>query len=293
MRLEDIFTTSEIRRNEPMREHTTFQVGGAADVFITVRSESELSEGIRYLTRRGKKYFILGAGSNVVFPDEGYRGTVLSMRGLNAVKLSGERMTAQAGAGMSMFSQKAMRNALSGAEFMAGIPGTIGGGVRMNAGCYGGEFSQIIESVRVLRRGEVRSVSAGRMEFGYRRCGFLQAGDVVLSAVFRLKEGNKNAIADKMREYNSCRRIKQPLTLPSAGSAFKRPVKGYAADLIERAGLKGYRIGGAQVSEKHSGFIVNLGGAKSEDIRKLIDYIQKEVYNIFTIKLEPEIIFAE
>lgn len=281
-----------VMRNEPMSRHTTFRVGGAADFFVEIGSAKELLDIINYLTKTERPYFILGNGSNLLVGDKGYEGVILHLgERFNRITIEGNTITAQAGAMLSTVAKTAAKNGLSGMEFAAGIPGTIGGAVVMNAGAYEGEMKQIITKVTVMtKEGEILELDNGTMEFGYRTSIIKNRPFVVLSAVISLKKGDIAAIQSKMDDFNKRRKSKQPLEYPSAGSTFKRPEGYYAGKLIMDAGLRGYRIGGAQVSEKHCGFIINVGNATAADISELMDEVAEKVEEQFSVTLEPEII---
>lgn len=281
-----------VMRDEPMSRHTTFRVGGTADFFVEIGSPEELLDIINYLTETDRSYFILGNGSNLLVGDKGYEGVILHLgERFNDIKVEGNTITAQAGALLSTVAKTAAKNGLSGMEFAAGIPGTIGGAVVMNAGAYEGEMKQIITKVTVMtREGEILELDNETMEFGYRTSIIKNRPFVVVSAVISLIKGDMDSIQSKMDDFNKRRRSKQPLEYPSAGSTFKRPEGYYAGKLIMDAGLRGYRIGGAQVSEKHCGFIINVGNATAADISELMDEVVEKVEEQFSVTLEPEII---
>ena len=284
-----------LMENEAMSEHTSMKVGGKVRAYALPGDVSALSRVCNILKEHGHAPYILGNGTNVVFPDEGVKDLfVLSTEKLDQLFLLDETsIYAGAGVSLSKLASFAQQNSLTGLEFASGIPGSVGGGVMMNAGAYGGELKDVIESVVIyyLPEQKLYELSGEQCRFAYRSSLFqTMFGCVILSAVFRLKKGGEEEIAAKMRELNTRRRDKQPLDLPSAGSAFKRPEGHYAAALIEEAGLKGYRVGGAQVSEKHAGFIVNIGGATAKDVYELMDHVRKCVYEKSGIALAPEII---
>lgn len=277
--------------DEPLSRHTSFRIGGPARVLACPRSEAELAAVFAFCGAEGIVPRVLGGGTNILAPDGGVPGVVISTRGLDGLERLDE-LTLEAGAGvplarLAVFAQK---NGLTGLEFAHGIPGTVGGGVYMNAGAYDGELVQVAVSARFLTpEGELRSFEGEEMGLGYRRSAFMGLPGVVVSARFRLTPGDPDAIAARMRELMEKRKASQPLDLPSAGSTFKRPVGGYAAALIQNAGLKGLRVGGAAVSEKHSGFVVNLGGATSADVLRLIAQVRARVKADSGIELEPEV----
>lgn len=279
--------------HEPMNQHTTFRVGGEAECFITIQQEEELVKLIPYLNQIEQDYFILGNGSNLLVGDKGYRGIVLKFDGpMEQIRTDGTHITAKAGALLAKVAVAAKENGLTGLEFAAGIPGTIGGGVVMNAGAYDGEMKQVVETVRVIdREGEITTLDNDTMEFGYRTSIIKNRPYIVLEVVLRLAEGDPEQIGAKMEELAEQRRNKQPLEYASAGSTFKRPEGYYAGKLIMEAGMRGYRIGGAQVSNKHCGFIINTGRATAADIKEVIEEVQERVKERFHVSLEPEVVF--
>lgn len=291
--MKTIIPQERILFHEPMSRHTTFRVGGEAECLIMVWTEEELGKLIRYLNQIEEAYFILGNGSNLLVGDKGYRGIVLKFDGpMEEVSVEGTRIRARAGALLSKVAAEAKNHGLSGLEFAAGIPGSIGGGVVMNAGAYGGEMKQVVVSVRGLdAEGEILLLDNETMEFGYRTSAIKNRPFIVLEVTLQLTEGNPEEIGAKMEELALLRRSKQPLEYPSAGSTFKRPEGYYAGKLIMEAGMRGYRIGGAQVSDKHCGFVVNTGNATAADIREVIEEVQEKVRERFHVSLEPEIIF--
>lgn len=279
--------------HEPMSRHTTFRVGGEAECMAVVETKEELSQLVSYLGRIEQDYFVLGNGSNLLVGDKGYRGIILKMGPrLSAVGVEKDHIAAGAGALLSRVSAAARDAGLSGLEFAAGIPGSIGGAIVMNAGAYGGEMKQVVKMVRVMdKEGEILTLDNDTMEFGYRTSIIRDRPFIVLGVVLKLTPGNKDEISAKMEELMKQRKSKQPLEYPSAGSTFKRPEGYYAGKLIMDAGLRGYRIGGAQVSEKHCGFVINAGGASAADIREVIEEVQERVRDRFHVRLEPEVIF--
>lgn len=279
--------------HEPMSKHTTFRVGGEADCLIMIHEEQELTKLIRYLNQIEEAYFIVGNGSNLLVGDKGYRGVVLKFDGpMGEVQTKGTVIRAGAGALLSKVAAQAKEHGLCGMEFAAGIPGSIGGAVVMNAGAYGGEMKQVVVSVRGLdKEGEILTMDNDTMEFGYRSSAIRNRPIIVLEVTLQLAAGDAEAIGARMEELAVQRRSKQPLEYPSAGSTFKRPEGYFAGKLIMDAGLRGYRIGGAQVSEKHCGFVVNRGGATAADIREVIEEVQERVRDRFHVTLEPEIVF--
>ena len=291
--MKTIIPQERILFHEPMSRHTTFRVGGEAECFVMVRTEEELTKLILHLNQIEEEYFILGNGSNLLVGDKGYRGVVLKLGGsMEEVSVEGNVVRAGAGALLSKVAAEAKNHGLSGMEFAAGIPGSIGGGVVMNAGAYGGEMKQVVVSVRTLdTEGQILLLDNEAMEFGYRTSAIKNRSVIVLEVTLRLTEGNPEEIGARMEELALLRRSKQPLEYPSAGSTFKRPEGYYAGKLIMEAGMRGYRIGGAQVSDKHCGFVVNTGRATAADVREVIEEVQQRVKERFHVSLEPEIIF--
>lgn len=291
--MKTVIPEERILFHRPMKEYTTFRVGGEAESIILIQQEEELARLISYLNQIEQDYFILGNGSNLLVGDKGYRGVVLKFDGpMEQIAVEGTRIIAKAGALLSKVAVTAKENSLTGLEFAAGIPGSIGGGVVMNAGAYDGEMKQIVEAVRVMdSEGEITTLDNDTMEFGYRTSIIKNRPYIVLEVVLQLAEGDQEQIGIKMEELNKLRRSKQPLEYPSAGSAFKRPEGYYAGKLIMDAGMRGYRIGGAQVADKHCGFIINTGKATAADIREVIEEVQERVKERFHVSLEPEVVF--
>ena len=278
--------------NELLSRHTSFKIGGPAELMAFPNNPEELGALLKLSAELDIKPVILGAGTNILAPDEGIKGLVICLKdclgGLE--ELEGDRISVMAGVTLTRAAMFAANLGLSGMEFAHGIPGTVGGGIYMNAGAYGGELCQICESVDVMGLdGEVTRYTCEQMQFSYRHSILEEIGGIVIRAIFRLQKGSVDAIKDKMKELIGKRSASQPLDLPSAGSAFKRPVGGYAAALIDQAGLKGYRVGGAAVSEKHAGFVVNLGGASAADVRKLLAEVSDKVFENSGIRIEPEV----
>ena len=271
--------------NEPLRAHTTFQIGGPAEELAAPESEEEL---LALLARAPA--LVLGAGSNLLVRDAGVAGlTVLLGKDFARIEIEGETIFAQAGARLSHLAQQAMRAGLAGLEFAAGIPGTLGGGVAMNAGAYGGQLSDVLVDAQVLSEGEEVSLAREELCLGYRTSLPLTRKLPVVGARFRLTRDAPEAIAERMKRLAAQRREKQPLNFPSAGSVFKRPEGHFAGALIENAGLKGLRVGGAQVSEKHAGFIVNTGEATATDVLQLIETVRQRVWEHSGVRLETEV----
>lgn len=291
--IKTVIPRERILFHQPMKEYTTFRVGGEAECLLMIRQEEELAKLIPYLNRIEQEYFILGNGSNLLVGDKGYRGIVLKFDGeMEQVSVDGTHITAKAGALLSKVAATAKDNGLTGLEFAAGIPGSIGGGIVMNAGAYDGEMKQVVESVRVMDSdGQISVLDNDTMEFGYRTSIIKNRPFIVLEVVLQLAEGNREQIGARMEELMQLRRSKQPLEYPSAGSTFKRPEGYYAGKLIMDAGLRGYRIGGAQVADKHCGFIINTGKATAADIREVIEEVQQRVKERFHVALEPEVVF--
>lgn len=291
--IERIIPKERMLFKESMSRHTTFRVGGEAECMLLVEKEEELLELIPYLNQIGQNYFILGNGSNLLVGDKGYKGIIIKLgSGMNRIVAEGNHIRVQAGALLSETAVMAMQAGLTGMEFAAGIPGTIGGGIVMNAGAYDGEMKQITESVKVMdTAGEILNLDNDTMEFGYRTSIIKNRPFIVLEILLRLTEGDPAQIKARMEELSELRKSKQPLNYPSAGSTFKRPEGYFAGRLIMDVGMRGYRIGGAQVSEKHCGFIVNTGKATAADIREVIEEVQERVKERFHVMLEPEVIF--
>ena len=276
---------------EPMYRHTTFQIGGAAEVFVQPRNLGAFMTALQAARESGLPLTVIGRGSNLLVRDEGVPGVVLCTCGMNGVRVEGRRVIAEAGATMAQLAQAALHAGLTGAEFAAGIPGTVGGGVFMNAGAYDGEMSGIVtRSVYMDENGGSCALSGAEQAFGYRTSIYKQHPEwVIIEAECLLKPGDPAEIRAKMDDFARRRREKQPLNFPSAGSTFKRPEGYFAGRLIEGAGLKGASVGGAQVSEKHAGFVINHGGATCADVTALIEHIQKTVFDRFGVHLECEV----
>lgn len=291
-RIGDICSNENVYYNEPMRNYTSFRTGGNAKVLVTPDTIEKLAETIKYLKSSGVDFAVVGKGSNLLVSDEGYDGTVVLTSKLNSIEVNENKITAECGVGLINLATCALKNSLTGFEFASGIPGSVGGGVVMNAGAYGGELKDIITKVTYCDAlGNIFTESKENLDFSYRHSKFLSNELYVLKTEFELQKGNYEDIYSTMQSLSKKRSEKQPLNFPSAGSAFKRPVGGYAAKLIEDSGLKGKRIGGAAVSEKHSGFIINENDATAKDIFDLVEFCRETVYEKFEIKLEPEIRF--
>lgn len=283
----------DILLDEPMSRHTTFRVGGEAMALLRIRREEQLHALLPYFKETGMEYFVVGNGSNLLVGDKGYHGIILQIADrMKQIVVEGTHMTVKAGCLMSEVARTACEHGLTGFEFASGIPGTIGGGVVMNAGAYDGEMKQVVESVRVMSgMGEILELSKEDMEFSYRNSVIRNRDFVVLQVNLLLQHGNPEEIHQKMKELNQKRREKQPLEFPSAGSTFKRPEGYFAGKLIMDAGLRGYSIGGACVSEKHCGFIVNKGKATAADVAEVIQEVQERVKKKFGVALETEVVF--
>lgn len=283
-----------ILEKEPMSSHTTFRVGGKADYFLMPSCEEEIIKVQDILKRYSVPCLVVGNGSNLLVSDQGIDGAVLHLgKNFSNISVNGPIIQVQAGALLSKLASVAAEHSLTGLEFVAGIPGSLGGAVTMNSGAYGGEIAQIVTNVCVLTpQGERKILTKEEMEFGYRHSIVAEQGLLVLWAEFCLKEGKKEEILNMIKELSKRRREKQPLEFPSAGSTFKRPEGYFAGKLIMDAGLAGYQCGGAKVSEKHCGFVINTDKATAEDVATLIQYIQKTVMEKFSVMLEPEIKFA-
>ncbi len=282
----------DIKCNEPLSKHTSFRIGGNAEIMAFPDSREALRSVLIWCTERECDCRILGAGTNVLAPDAGVPGVTVCLKdAMDGMELLEDgKIRIMSGVTMSRAAVFAANHGLTGMEFAHGIPGTVGGGVYMNAGAYGGEIGGICHSVEVMdRHGNIRELTREQMDFSYRHSVLEGSGDVVISAVFCLEQGNTEVIRSRMKELMGKRSSSQPLDLPSAGSAFKRPKEGYASKLIDEAGLRGYQAGGAAVSVKHTGFAVNLGGATAEDVKNLLSQVAQIVNEKFGIMLEPEI----
>lgn len=276
--------------NESMANHTTFRIGGPADALFFPSSAAEFCTALEAAKAAAVPVTMIGNGSNLLVRDGGIRGLVIAMgEPFSEIRVEGSRIFAQAGARLTKLAAVAQEHGLTGLEFASGIPGSVGGGCAMNAGAYGGELSDVLVCAEVLLDGELRVMTRDELEMGYRSTLPLRRGGVVLSAEFELKKGDPAAILERMKELNARRRDKQPLNYPSAGSAFKRPEGYFAGALIEQCGLKGFAIGGAQVSEKHAGFVVNIGNATARDVQDLLRHVQEVVKANTGVTLEPEV----
>jgi UDP-N-acetylmuramate dehydrogenase len=281
----------QILLNESMKKHTSFRIGGPADIMVVPHDSEQVKTAIEIFKAHNIPYFIMGRGSNLLVRDKGIRGGVIKLAdGFSKAKVTDRQIQAQAGILLSSLSNLALRAELTGLEFASGIPGTLGGAVAMNAGAYGGEIKDVIEKVIVLDENQkVLSFTNSEMNFGYRKSIVQNTKMIVLEVYMTLEKGNYQESKEKIKELTKRRREKQPLNYPSAGSTFKRPVGYYAGKLIQDSGLKGMRVGNAQISELHSGFIINMGDATAEDVIKLIEKVKTRVYDRFGVNLEPEL----
>lgn len=279
--------------NEPMSRHTTFKIGGNADIFVKVKTEDELKTVLSLTKEFDLPYFILGKGSNLLVSDKGIAGIVISLDGLDSITVNGDTVTCGAGASLRAVCLATQKAGLSGLEFAYGIPGTVGGALYMNAGAYGGEMSQVVVSATAVdRHGNIKFFNLEQMKLGYRTSAFKNTDLIITSVTLKLKHGNADKIKAAMDDFFSRRRDKQPLEFPSAGSTFKRPEGYFAGALIEKNNLKGASVGGAQVSQKHAGFVINTGSATCEDVLSLIKKVKDTVKQADGVDLEPEVIFV-
>ena len=289
----DLLGEERVFTGEAMSRHTTFKIGGPADYFLMPDKDTDVGRIVKICKESAIPYFILGNGSNLLVGDGGYRGAVIQIyKNMSAVTVEGTKITVQAGALLSSVAAAAKNAALTGFEFAGGIPGTMGGAVVMNAGAYGGEMKDVLTEVTVMdEEGEIVTLPADKLELGYRTSIIKTAGYIVLEAKLQLKEGNPEVIRETMKDLTIRRTTKQPLEYPSAGSTLMRPEGYFAGKLIMDSGLAGYQVGGAQVSEKHCGFVINAGGATARDVRTLMDNVRDIVYKKYGVTLEPEVKF--
>ena len=289
----DLLGEERVFTGEAMSRHTTFKIGGPADYFLMPDKGTDVGRIVKICKESGIPYFILGNGSNLLVGDGGYRGAVIQIyKNMSSVTVEGTEIIAQAGALLSSVAAAAKNASLTGFEFAGGIPGTMGGAVVMNAGAYGGERKDVLTEVTVMDdEGEIITLPADKLELGYRTSIIKTAGYIVLEAKLQLKEGDPEVIRETMKDLTIRRTTKQPLEYPSAGSTFKRPEGYFAGKLIMDSGLAGYQVGGAQVSEKHCGFVINAGGATARDVRTLMDDVRDVVYKKYGVTLEPEVKF--
>ena len=292
-KLEEIVGKDKVKYNEKMSKYTTMRVGGPCDCIVFPDEISKIKEVIDFCKNENITFFVIGNGSNLLVKDEGIHGVVIKLgHRFGKIEIDGEYILAYAGATIPAISQLAKKNSLKGLEFACGIPGTIGGGVKMNAGAYGSQISDILYEVTYMdEKEEIKTIKNKDCSFEYRKSIFtINPNYVILSAKFKLERGNIDEIENKMKENSLARKAKQPLEYPNFGSVFKRPEGYFVGKLVDDAGLRGYKIGGAQVSTKHTGFIVNVDNATCKDVLDLIGYVQTTVYNKFNVKLTPEVI---
>ena len=290
-KLQNLLGDTKVLVNEPMASHTTFRIGGPADYFVLPETVEELAGILKLCKEENVPYFILGNGSNLLAGDKGFRGVVVQLyKNFDDMTIEGTTVTAKAGAMLVRVAKESGKAGLTGLEFASGIPGTIGGAMVMNAGAYGGEMKDVVTSVTILTKdGEIKKLSGEEMNFRYRGSVVEDEGYIVLEAVMELKEGNLEEIQARMAELTLQRKTKQPIEFPSAGSTFKRPEGYFAGKLIQDAGLRGFKVGGAQVSEKHCGFVINAGGATAADVMQLMKDVSDKVNAEFGVTLEPEV----
>ena len=288
--LEKELNPENIKYNEPMKNHTSFRVGGPCDIFVLPQSIEDISKAIKVFIEYNIPYFIMGNGTNLIVRDGGFTGGIIKLVKLNRIETEENIIRAECGANLSCVAMEALKHNLKGMEFASGIPGTVGGAVAMNAGAYGPEIKDVIASAKLMdANGNIYNLKNDELELSYRNSIVQKKKYIALEASFKLDEGNYEEIKARMDELNKRRSDKQPLNYPSAGSTFKRPDGYYAGKLIEDAGLKGTTIGGAMVSEKHAGFIINYNNAKANDIINLIHFVQKRVLEEFKVQLDPEV----
>lgn len=292
-RMRQVVGEDNVLVDEPMSEHTTFEVGGPADLFVIPESTDEVRAVVALCREEEIPYFVLGNGSDLLVSDEGYHGVIIALAdGFTNVSIDGTEMSCQAGVSLREASEMACELGLSGLEFACGIPGSIGGACYMNAGAYDGCIADVLDSIRALMPdGSVETISVDDLALGYRSSRVRDEGLVVLTATFNLRKADPKTIRAKMDDLTHRRESKQPLDKPSAGSTFKRPEGYFAGKLISDAGLQGYQVGGAAVSKKHAGFVVNMGGATAADVHAVIEHVQDEVERQFGVRLEPEVLF--
>ncbi|GFR35765.1 UDP-N-acetylenolpyruvoylglucosamine reductase [Thermobrachium celere] len=288
--LKTFLDEDELKFNEPMKNHTSFKVGGPCDIMVIPKSKDNLIKSLELIKKYNVPYFIMGKGSNLIVKDGGFRGVILKLTGLDYILVRENKIIAGGGASLSNTAREALLNSLKGMEFASGIPGTVGGAVAMNAGAYGGEIKDIIEWAECVDENlNLIKLTREELNLSYRHSRVQDENLVVVEACFNLEKGNYDEIRGCMEELNRRRLEKQPLNYPSAGSTFKRPPGYFAGKLIEDAGLKGYRFGGAMVSEKHAGFVINYDNATAKDVLEVIKHVQKTVYEKFGVTLETEV----
>lgn len=286
----EFYNEENVKIDENLSSYVNFKVGGPADILLIPEAKEQIKKSICICKENNIPVYVIGNGSNILVRDGGFRGVVISLKAVNNIAVNDERIEAECGAMLKAVSDKAMENSLTGFEFACGIPGTIGGAVFMNAGAYDGEIAHVIESADVIDENcNVITLTNDELDFGYRSSLVMKKGYTVLSAVFKLEKGHVKTIKELVDDLTNKRESKQPLEYPSAGSTFKRPTGYFAGKLIQDAGLKGYSIGGAAVSEKHSGFVINKGNATAKDITDLIKHIQNEVKKQFGVDLHTEV----
>ena len=291
--LEEILSQDSIKYNEPMKKHTTMRVGGPCDCMVEPSSIEEIQKILEYARKNNIKYYVIGNGSNLLVKDEGVHALIIKIANkFSEVEVNGEHIKAYSGCSVPKLSQIAKENSLSGLEFACGIPGSVGGGIRMNAGAYGSEMVNVVEKVGFLdENGNLKEIDGKDAHFTYRHSMFVDNPQyVVVYAIYKLVKGNKEEISKIMEENMNSRKQKQPIEYPNFGSVFKRPEGYFVGKLVDECGLKGYKIGGAQVSTKHSGFIVNIEDATCKDVLDLIEYVKKKVYEKFNVKLQEEVV---
>lgn len=290
-KITEVLKEDQVLLDEPMKKHTTFRIGGPADYFLMPQNKEEVQKITALCREQGVPYYIIGNGSNLLVADKGFRGVIIQIyKGMSSVKAKGSILKAQAGASLSKIANEALREGLTGFEFAAGIPGTLGGACVMNAGAYGGEMKDVLLSVTVLNKeGEILVIPREEMELGYRTSIVAKKGYLVLEAEIELHKGEEEKIRSRMEELKDKRVTKQPLEYPSAGSTFKRPEGYFAGKLIEDTGLRGFRVGDAKVSEKHCGFVINCREATAKEVDELMRQVSDRVYEKFGVRLEPEV----
>ena len=286
----NIYSKDEVKINALMKEHINFEVGGPADILLIPSKVEQIIESIKICKENNIPYFVMGNGSNLLVKDGGIRGVVIKLTGLTNLEVKDEEIKADCGVMLKELSDKALENSLTGLEFACGIPGSVGGAVFMSAGAYNGEIKNVIKEAEVITSsGEIITLSKDELELGYRTSKVMKDNSIVINATFKLEKGNKEEIKETIDDLTQKREEKQPLEYPSAGSTFKRPEGYFAGKLIQDSGLKGYSIGGAAVSSKHSGFVINKGNATAKDILDLIAYIQEKVKKQFGVELHTEV----
>ncbi|MGE5417736.1 MAG: UDP-N-acetylmuramate dehydrogenase [Acidobacteriota bacterium] len=290
MQLQEILPFEIVKINEPMSKHTSFRIGGPADILVMPKTIEDVTTAMKWAVDNDIKYLLVGVGSNMLVKDGGFRGMIIKLgSNFKGIEIDGLMVRAKSGTRLSELAKRAAETGLSGLEFAEGIPGTVGGAVYMNAGAYDGQMSNVVTKVIVLSNGEVTELIGGELGFGYRRSVFQQKHDLILEVEMLLAPGDPDQIREKMRGFAHSRKEKQPLEFPSAGSVFRRPEGRFVGPMIEELGLKGYRIGDAEISSKHAGFIVNRGKAKAAEVLALIAHIQSHVREQFSVDLETEI----